>query len=136
MFRYSRTVQYYETHKMAIVHHSNYIRLFEEARCAYLSDVGVDFAYIESLGFMCPVVSVNCKYKKPLVFGDRLTVDVELKSFNGAKYEFEYKVYNQNSEICAEGESLHCFTDNSMKPVILRHANPMLYNKFIEAFGL
>ena len=29
---YERRINYYETDKMGIVHHSNYIRFFEEAR--------------------------------------------------------------------------------------------------------
>ena len=40
MFSYDWVVQYYETDQMAIVHHSNYIRWFESARTAYLSEVG------------------------------------------------------------------------------------------------
>ena len=33
---YRRLVQYYETDRMGIVHHSNYIRWFEEARTDFL----------------------------------------------------------------------------------------------------
>ena len=31
-FTYKRIINYYETDKMGIVHHSNYIRFLEEAR--------------------------------------------------------------------------------------------------------
>ena len=34
---YTRKVAYYETDQMGIVHHSNYIRWFEEARIDFLS---------------------------------------------------------------------------------------------------
>ena len=37
---YIHKVQYYETDKMAIVHHSNYIRWFEEARVDWLTQIG------------------------------------------------------------------------------------------------
>ena len=40
MEAYQHTVQYYETDKMGIVHHSNYIRWMEEARVAYLAQLG------------------------------------------------------------------------------------------------
>ena len=33
---YQHKVQYYETDQMGIVHHSNYIRWFEEARTDYM----------------------------------------------------------------------------------------------------
>ncbi len=39
-FKYERKINYYETDKMGIVHHSNYIRYLEEARCEYLKKIG------------------------------------------------------------------------------------------------
>ena len=35
-FIYERKINYYETDRMGIVHHSNYIRFIEEARCEML----------------------------------------------------------------------------------------------------
>ena len=37
---YKHLVQYYETDQMGIVHHSNYIRWFEEARSYILEENG------------------------------------------------------------------------------------------------
>ena len=34
-------VQYYETDQMGVVHHSNYIRWFEEARTKLFEDIGL-----------------------------------------------------------------------------------------------
>ena len=44
---YTHKVQYYETDAMAIVHHSNYIRWFEEARLDYLEQIGLPYDEIE-----------------------------------------------------------------------------------------
>ena len=38
---YTHRVQYYETDQMGIVHHSNYIRWFEEARIDWMRDCGI-----------------------------------------------------------------------------------------------
>ena len=35
-FTFERKINYYETDKMGVVHHSNYIRFMEEARCDWL----------------------------------------------------------------------------------------------------
>ena len=43
---YRHIVQYYETDQMAIVHHSNYIRWFEEARVDWFEQMGLPFAQI------------------------------------------------------------------------------------------
>ncbi len=37
--KYIHTVNYYETDKMGITHHSNYIRFMEEARMSFLSEI-------------------------------------------------------------------------------------------------
>ena len=65
---YSRKVYYYETDKMSIVHHSNYIRMFEEARLDLMDKCGIDYAQIESLGIIMPVLEVTCKYVKSLFY--------------------------------------------------------------------
>ena len=40
---YTRRANYYETDKMGIIHHSNYIRWFEEARLHYMEEMGWPF---------------------------------------------------------------------------------------------
>ena len=46
---YEHKVQYYETDKMGIVHHSNYIRWMEEARIDFLSQIGWDYKKLEEM---------------------------------------------------------------------------------------
>ena len=41
---YQHTVQYYETDKMGIVHHSNYIRWMEEARTDFMDQLGFPYS--------------------------------------------------------------------------------------------
>ena len=40
---YQRQVNYYETDQMGIVHHSNYVRWFEEARIDLLRQAHLDY---------------------------------------------------------------------------------------------
>ena len=37
---YIHKVQYYETDKMGVTHHSNYLRIMEEARTDFLEKIG------------------------------------------------------------------------------------------------
>ena len=41
---YERKINYYETDKMGVVHHSNYIRFLEEARCYWMEKIGIPFS--------------------------------------------------------------------------------------------
>ena len=63
---YKRKMNYYETDQMGIIHHSNYIRLFEEARLDIMDKSGINYADIEEMGIIIPVMSVDCKYLIPL----------------------------------------------------------------------
>ena len=56
---YEHKVQYYETDKMDWVHHSNYIRWFEEARTDLLEQMGMGYDRIEALGIGSPVLGVE-----------------------------------------------------------------------------
>ena len=81
MQKYRHIVQYYETDKMGITHHSNYIRWMEEARIDFLRQIGWDYAKLESIGIISPVIAVNCKYKKSTTFEAVIYIDVIVEEF-------------------------------------------------------
>ena len=58
---YERKINYYETDKMGVVHHSNYIRFLEEARCSWMDNVKMPFVEFEKRGITIPVLGVNCR---------------------------------------------------------------------------
>lgn len=132
MFRpYSRRVYYYETDKMGIMHHSNYIRIFEETRVDFLQQAGFPFSEMENRGLLMPVLSVDCSYKHPLKFEDRFEVDLTITKFNGVSLYVSYIITNANNgKICATGSSSHCFTDEELKPVRTKKAHPDIFKVF------
>ncbi len=133
---YERKVYYYETDKMSVMHHSNYIRIFEETRVSYLQQAGMPFEDIEAKGLMMPVLSVECRYKRPLVFDEPFAVYAKIVKFNGATLHMEYRIISRkSSELCAEGTSSHCFTDMDMKPVRTKHSYPEVYQIFADYLG-
>ena len=60
MKKYIHKVNYYETDKMGIVHHSNYIRWMEEARIDFLDQVGLGYRKLEDNGIISPVIGLEC----------------------------------------------------------------------------
>ena len=69
-YTYEREINYYETDKMGIVHHSNYIRFLEEARCRWLRELGISMEILEEKGYTIPTLEVNCQYKTHVTSGD------------------------------------------------------------------
>lgn len=130
---YKHKVQYYETDKMGVVHHSNYIRIMEEARIDFFKSIGFDYLELEKNGVFSPVVAINnCKYKKPTCFGDDVLVDVKLKKYNGVRLAIEYKMFVNNTFVF-EGESEHCFVSDDGKIVKLSNNTfPEFHKKLTE----
>ena len=60
---YLRKINYYETDKMGITHHSNYIRFMEEARIHFLDQIGCGYDKWEKSGIISPVIGIECEYK-------------------------------------------------------------------------
>lgn len=130
---YERKINYYETDKMGIVHHSNYIRYFEEARCEFLKEIGLPYDELENNGLMCPVLGVSVDYKHHVTFGDTIVIHVKVVEFTGVKYKVSYTSYNKETGMLnVTGESKHCFTTDSLKPLNIKKSNKDVYEKFIK----
>ena len=128
---YIRSVNYYETDMMQVVHHSNYIRWFEEARIDYMKKVGFPYDKMEAIGIMMPVLSAECKYRSSVRFGDTVVIHTSINAFNGFKMEIQYKIYDkQTNELRASGSTSHCFTDMNMKPIRINKTHPEIYEIF------
>lgn len=133
MKSYLRKINYYETDKMGVVHHSNYIRFFEESRCQLLQDVGLPYDMLESNGIMSPVLGVSCKYKQHVTFGDIIEIHTQIKEFTGVKFTISYEIYKKDTKtLCVIGETNHCFTDLNLKPLNIKKYHSDIYEKFIN----
>ena len=125
MEKYVHKVKYYETDKMGITHHSNYIRWMEEARIDFLEQIGFSYDKLEKEGVISPVVGVECDYKSSTTFADAVEVDVKVKQFSGVKLIIEYKMINQKTgELVLIGATKHCFINKDGKVIILKKSFP------------
>lgn len=132
---YQHVVQYYETDKMGITHHSNYIRWMEEARIAYLEELGFGYKKLEEEGIVSPVVSVSCDYKKSTTFSDVISIAVSVSEFRGIKLSLAYEMTNENGDVVCTAVSEHCFLDADGKIARLKKNHPALYEALTTAAG-
>ena len=126
---YQHIVQYYETDKMGITHHSNYIRWMEESRVDFLAKIGWPFPRLEQQGFASPVTKVECKFIRPTTFSDVVTIQTTVKEFDGVRLTFAYEMSKEDGTVVCVGESGHCFIDLKGKPIRADRACP----EFCEA---
>ena len=131
MTSYKHKVQYYETDKMGIVHHSNYIRWMEEARVDFLEKIGWSYDQLEKVGLVSPVLSLNIDYSHPTYFSDMVSIDVEILELKMSKMRVGYKMTNEEGKVVAKCESSHGFLLSSGRPAILKRDFPGLYEALL-----
>ncbi|MCD7815925.1 MAG: acyl-CoA thioesterase [Bacteroides sp.] len=134
---YRHNVKYYETDRMGITHHSNYVRWMEEARVDYLHHIGCDYAEMESTGVISPVLGVKCEYKMTTAFNDDVDIAVSTAEFNGVRLKLKYEMRMAASgELVCVAESEHCFVEEgSFKPVNLKKRLPQVYDNLCAVVG-
>lgn len=131
MESYKHKVNYYETDKMGITHHSNYIRFMEEARVYFLEQIGWGYDKMEENGIVSPVVNVTCNYKRTTTFPNEIEVNVVVLKLSAAKLTLEYDMKVNGQTVCT-AESSHCFLGQDGRPLIIEKAFPDFYAKLKE----
>ena len=129
---YNRKTLYYETDQMAVMHHTNYLRWFEEARTEFLEARGLPLYEIEKQNILIPVIDAYSKYIKSVKFGDVCTVHLKIELYTGSRVNLSYEIYNQNNELCNTGSTKHCFINSSGKVLNLRKVLPELDEIFVK----
>ncbi|MEI9810465.1 MAG: thioesterase family protein [Bacteroidota bacterium] len=114
-------VRYAETDQMGVVYHSNYFPWFESARAESIRELGFTYADMEKMGVIMPVIEVQCRYLRPAVYDDLLTVKVILKELPlHHKAEFHHEVFNEKNELLATAKIILYFMEaKTMKRTIM-----------------
>ena len=105
-------VRYAETDQMGVVYHSNFFYYFESARAESIRELRYSYADMERMGIVMPVVEVHCKYLRPAIYDDLLTVKTILKELPlHHKTEFNHEVYNEKKELLVTGKIILYFME-------------------------
>jgi len=117
---------------MQIVHHSNYIKWFEEARTYLMDKMNFGYSEMEAKGIVVPVLSVYSEYKTMTRFGETVSIEAKIKEFTGVKLIVVYKVTDQKTgEVRCTGETKHAFLDKeSYRPLSLKRKHKDIFNLF------
>ena len=110
-------VRYAETDQMGVVYHSNFFLYFESARAESIRQLGFTYAGMEKMGIVMPVVDVHCRYLRPAIYDDLLTIKTILKELPvHHKIEFHHEVLNEENELLAVAKIIIYFMEvNGMK---------------------
>ncbi|MBP5191993.1 MAG: acyl-CoA thioesterase [Eubacterium sp.] len=128
---YRRKVNYYETDRMNIVHHSNYARYLEEARLDYMIQVGIAYDELEKKGIIIPVLELHDEYIRSVGFGDTIEVHIHLIKLTAVRFRMKYEIYNAGTgELVHKAETAHAFVNDKFTPLNLKKHFPEEYAVF------
>ena len=110
-------VRYCETDQMGLVHHGSYINYFEEARIAWISNLGFSYSEMEKSGIILPVSKLNVSYLRPAYFDDELLVNVKLAELPTSRLIFNYTIKNKDEVVVTAATVLAFLNKITKKPV-------------------
>ena len=109
-------VRYSETDRMGIVYHGAYVTWFEVGRTEYCRAAGYPYRRMEDDGLLILVTRVECAYRRPARYDDRIVVAARLTELASRGVAFRYEVRGEEDVLLADGSSRHVFADAAGRP--------------------
>ena len=111
-------IRFSEVDSMGIVWHGAYAKYFEDAREEFGNKYDFGYLRIFREGYYSPLVSLDFKYKNPLIYGESVRIEIEYVNTESAKICFNYKIFNtKNNVLSTVGSSVQVFLDKEYRLV-------------------
>ncbi len=105
-------VRFSNVDMMKVVWHGAYPLYLEDAREAFGAAYGLDYMNYVNHGYYAPLVELDLKYRKPIVYGMKPRVDIIYRPTEAAKVIFDYEIRdNANENLLATAHSVQVFMD-------------------------
>ncbi|MDR3621500.1 MAG: thioesterase family protein [Paludisphaera borealis] len=108
-------VRYAETDRMGLLHHATYFVYFEIGRTELLRERGITYREVEDAGHFLVIIDIGCKFKKPALYDDLLTLRTTVTRVTHVKIVHSYQLF-RDGELLAEGHSTLACVDRDGKP--------------------
>lgn len=102
-------VRYADTDQMGYMYYGNYAEFYEVGRVEMLRSLGMTYKSMEDSGIIMPVTDLKCKYIKPALYDEEITVIVTIETMPSLRIIFRYELYNEKEELINLGETTLVF---------------------------
>lgn len=102
-------VRYADTDQMGYMYYGNYAEFYEVGRVEMLRSLGMTYKSMEESGIIMPVTELRCRYLKPALYDEEITVKVIIEKMPSIRIHFRYELYNEKEELINEGETTLVF---------------------------
>ena len=101
---------------MGYLYYGYYALYYEVGRAEAIRQLGFTYRELEEMGIMMPVAEMNCKYYRPALYDDLITIKTTLKEIpESAKIHFHSELYNEEGVLLNVGVTTLVFYDAKEK---------------------
>lgn len=128
------SIRFSEVDSMNVAWHGSYALYFEDAREAFGEKYNLDYLTIYHNGYYAPLVELDFKFKRPMVYGMKPVVKITYVPTDSAKIVFEYEIRNMEDDtLIATGRSVQVFMDLNYQLVWM---NPPFFEEWKKEQGV
>jgi acyl-CoA thioester hydrolase len=111
-FAHRVRTRFAETDAMGVIHHASYLAYLEEARVAYLRDLGHPYGEVRGEGLDLAVLEVSVRYRQAVRFDEEVELRLVVGAVTGATFQIAY-LLRVADEVRATAVTLHACVDGS-----------------------
>jgi 1,4-dihydroxy-2-naphthoyl-CoA hydrolase len=115
---YHRTIHFADTDAAGVVYFANFLRICHEAYEESLASSGINLSeFFKGHDVLIPVARSEADYKRPLVCGERIRVDLAPRVLSENSFEIVYEIYKLGD---AEKLAARCRTEHVCVSILKR----------------
>ncbi|HKY36026.1 MAG TPA: thioesterase family protein [Polyangiaceae bacterium] len=112
-----RAIRFQDIDAAGIIFYPRVLEMFHDAYVAFLAFAGCPLPdVLKSGSWLAPVRHAEADYFKPLRFGDEVTIEICRAHLAESEATLGYRIVRlEREEVCAVGQVVHTFVDQSFK---------------------
>ncbi|MFD2630118.1 acyl-CoA thioesterase [Oceanobacillus kapialis] len=132
-------VHYKDTDQMGVVHHGNYVNLFEIGRTEWMRQAGIPYSKMEEMGLLLPVMDLTINYQKSAHYDDQVVIYTSVSNVSKVRIQFDYEARLlqeeqeatdlPSGELLAKGSTVHMWVNRDWKPARIDRLAPEVFAK-------
>ncbi len=127
-------IRFSEVDVMNVVWHGSYPLYFEDAREAFGAKYGLSYKRYMDEKVFAPIVELDIKYKRPILYGMTPVVRIVYRPTEAAKIVFDYEIVDaETGTVFATAHSVQVFMDMNYN---LMWDNPDFFVEWKKQWGI
>ena len=127
-------IRFSEVDVMNVVWHGSYPLYFEDAREAFGAKYGLSYKRYMDEKVFAPIVELDVKYKRPILYGMTPVVRIVYRPTEAAKIVFDYEIVDaETGTVFATAHSVQVFMDMNYN---LMWDNPGFFVEWKKQWGI